>query len=202
MLHLMLVRHGETEWNKQRRYQGQLDIPLSTFGRQQAELLGERLIGKKIDALYTSDLSRTSETANIIAEMCGLQVLPEPRLREMNFGVLEGLTFEEGQAKYPEMIATWLDDYNQPPDGGEKLEDFTGRIHSLLDDLKRKHDGDILLLVTHGGFLGELLRQVFKLSLDGRWYFELENASLSEILIYEEHLSLKKLNDTCHLISL
>jgi broad specificity phosphatase PhoE len=115
MLHLMLVRHGESEWNAQRRYQGQSDVPLSALGRRQAELIAERLAGGKIDAVYASDLARAWETARPIAEKNGLKVISEPRLRELKFGVLEGLTFDEAQAHYPEMMAAWLNDFNRPP---------------------------------------------------------------------------------------
>jgi broad specificity phosphatase PhoE len=199
VLHLILVRHGETEWNVQRRYQGQTDVPLSAVGRRQAELLAEGIAGQKVNRIYSSDLERSMQTANAISEKTSLSVILESRLREMNFGVLEGLTFDEGQAKYPEMIAAWLEDYNQPPQGGEKLDEFTARIVSLLDDLKQNHNNEVVLLVAHGGSLGELLRLALGLSPEGRQYFEMENASLSEIILYEEHVSLRKLNDTCHL---
>ena len=99
MLRLILVRHGETEWNAQRRYQGHSDVPLSALGRRQAARAAERLAALKIDAVYTSDLGRALETAEIIAEQRGLEVCAEPRLRELNFGVFEGLTFDEAQAQ-------------------------------------------------------------------------------------------------------
>ena len=201
MLHLILIRHGETEWNALGRYQGQTDVPLSDAGMKQADLLAERLAGRKLDAIYASDLERAMGTANPIAEKASLSVIPEPRLREMNFGVLEGLTFNEGQAKYPEMIAAWLQDYNQPPQGGEKLIDLTARIVSFLDYLKNNHDSEVVLLVAHGGSLGELLRLALELPPQGRWYFEMGNASLSEVVLYDGHVSMKKLNDTCHLES-
>jgi len=202
MLHLILVRHGETEWNAQRRYQGQSDVPLSALGRRQAELVAARLAGQKIDAVYASDLKRAWETAQVIAVKTGLEVLSEPRLRELKFGVLEGLTFDEGQAKYPEMVAAWLEDFNRPPEGGEPIELFSARIVSLLDDLKGKHDKQIILLVGHGGSLSETLRVVLGLSREKRWYLEMENASLSEVSISEEYVSLKRLNDTFHLAAL
>jgi broad specificity phosphatase PhoE len=199
MLHLILVRHGETEWNEQRRYQGQSDVPLSRSGRWQAELVAVRLAGQKIDAVYASDLERAWETAEAIAEYNGLEVTPEPRLRELKFGVLEGLTFDEAQARYPEMIAAWLGDFSYPPEGGETIEGFNARILSLLEDLKQKHDEQVVLLVGHGGSLSEILRVVLGLSREKRWYLEMENASLSEVLIDEKYISLKRLNDTCHL---
>lgn len=202
MLHLMLVRHGETEWNVQRRYQGQTDVPLSEVGKQQAELIAERLVGQKIDAIYASDLSRAWETAQIIVEKSGLKIFPEPRLRELKFGVLEGLTFDEAEAQHPEMIAAWLKNFNNTPDSAETIRSFNRRVVSLLDDLKRKHDEQIVLLVGHGGSLSETLRVVLELSREKRWYLEMENASLSEVSISEDFVSLKRLNETCHLESL
>ena len=202
MVHLMLVRHGETEWNLQRRYQGQSDVPLSALGRRQAELIAERLGGQKIDAMYASDLERARETARIIAEESALKVSSEPRLRELKFGVLEGLTFDEAQTQYPDMITAWLKDFNQPPQGAETIDLVHARILSLLDDLKQKHDEQILLLVGHGGSLSEILRVVLHLSREKRWYLEMENASLSEVLIAEDYVSLKRLNDTGHLDTL
>lgn len=202
MLHLMLVRHGESEWNVQRRYQGQTDVPLSPLGKQQAKKIAERLAGEKIDAVYASDLGRAWETASAIAETCDLKVTPEPRLRELKFGVLEGLTFDEARERYPDMIAAWLDDFNRPPDGAETIDLFNTRCVSLLDDLKRKHDEQVVLLVAHGGSLSEILRVVLGLSREKRWYLEMGNASLTEVLVAEKYVALKRLNDTCHLSSL
>jgi broad specificity phosphatase PhoE len=202
MLHLILVRHGETEWNAQRRYQGQSDVSLSDLGKRQAKLIAGRLAGKEIDAIYVSDLKRAMETAQVIAEKSGLKVLPEPRLQELKFGVLEGLTFDEAQVQYPEMIAAWLEDFNRPPQGAETINLFNARVVSFLDDLKQKHDEQIVLLVAHGGSLSEILRVVLGLSREKRWYLEMENASLSEVLIAENYVSLKRLNDTCHLAAL
>jgi alpha-ribazole phosphatase len=202
MLHLMLVRHGETEWNVQRRYQGQSDVPLSKLGQRQAKHIAERLVDQKIDAIYASDLQRAWQTAQAIAKKNNLAVFSEPRLRELKFGVLEGLTFEEAENQYPEMIASWLQDFNNTPDGGEKIDEFNTRVVSLLDDLRKKHDEQSVLLVGHGGSLSEILRVVLGLSREKRWYLEMENASLSELLIAEDYVAFNRLNDTCHLAML
>lgn len=202
MLHLMLVRHGETEWNVQRRYQGQSDVPLSEIGNQQAESIAGRLAGQEIDAIYASDLKRAWQTAQVIAAQIGLDVISEPRLRELKFGILEGLTFEEAEEKYPEMITAWLDDFNNTPERAETIDMFNARIVSLLDDLKVKHDEQVVLLVGHGGSLSEILRAVLGLSLEKRWYIQMENASLSEVLIADDYVALNRLNDTCHLVVL
>lgn len=202
MLHLLLVRHGETEWNVRRRYQGQSDVPLSELGKQQAAHIAKRLAGQTIDAMYASDLKRAWETARIIANKCNLEVFSEPRLRELKFGILEGLTFEEAEEQYPEMIAAWLEDFNNTPEGAETIDLFNARILSLLDDLKGKHDEQVVLLVGHGGSLSETLRILLGLSREKRWYLEMENASLSEVSIAEDYVSLRRMNDTCHLVGL
>lgn len=202
MLHLMLVRHGVTEWNVQRRFQGQSDVPLSEFGKKQAELIAERLAGQTIHAVYASDLKRAWETASLIVKKNGLEILSEPRLRELKFGILEGLTFDEAEAQYPEMIAAWLDDFSNTPEGGETIDLFNARIVSLLEDLKQKHDEQVILLVGHGGSLSEILRVILGLSREKRWYLEMENASLSEVSIAEDYISLRRMNDTCHLADL
>ena len=202
MLHLMLVRHGETEWNVQRRYQGQSDVPLSDLGRRQAELVAERLVDEKIDAVYASDLKRAWETAQAIAEKNSLDVFSEPRLRELKFGILEGLTFDEAQERYPEMIEAWMEDFNNTPEGAETIDLFNARIVALLDELKSKHDEQVVLLVGHGGSLSEILRVVLELSPEKRWYLDMGNTSLSEVLIADDYVALNRLNDTCHLADL
>jgi len=200
MLHLILVRHGETEWNKQHRYQGQVDIPLSTLGKEQAALLAVRLAGRKIDVIYASDLKRAWGTATAIAEKKGLHILPEPRLREMNFGVLEGLTWDEAQNKYPDMVTAWLENYDHPPQGGETLDGFSSRVLSFHNDLRNKHSDETILLVAHGGSLSELLRLTMNLPSERRWAFAMDNASISELVLGDDgYPLLKKLNDTCHL---
>ena len=186
----------------QRRYQGQSDVPLSELGKRQAELIAERLAGTDIDAIYASNLERAWQTAQAIAKKNNLAVFSEPRLRELKFGVLEGLTFEEAENQYPEMIVSWLQDFNNTPDGGEKIDEFNTRVVSLLDDLRKKHDEQSVLLVGHGGSLSEILRVILGLSREKRWYLEMENASLSELLIAEDYVAFNRLNDTCHLAML
>lgn len=199
MLRLVLVRHGQTDWNVQRRYQGQTDIPLNDIGKQQAEKLAPRMGEWSFDAAYVSDLSRAWLTAEIITEGMGLELQPDKRLREMGFGIVEGMTFEEMQAKYPEMVANWLTDRNKPPEGGESQDEFTARVQSLIDDLNHKHDGQTVLLVAHGGPLCEMIRLVMDLPPDGRWYFKMENTSLTELVLYDNSPELRRLNDVAHL---
>ena len=113
--------------------------------------------------------------------------------------MLEGLTFDEAQTQYPEMITAWLKDFNQAPHGAETIDMLHTRLVSLLNELKHKHDEQTLLLVGHGGSLSGILHVALGPSGEKRWYFEMQHTSLSEILIAEEYVSIKSLNDTSHL---
>lgn len=199
MIRLLLVRHGETDWNVQRRYQGHTDIPLNDNGKQQARRLAGQLRDEHIDAVYASDLCRASETARLLCEPLGLTPQPEPRLREMNFGSIQGMTFDEAHEAHAEMIDAWLADPNNPPEGGEPLDAFVERLNSLLADVQHQHDDQTVLLVSHGGPLQEIIRIALNMPPEGRWAFKLGNTSLSELHLYDGDALLFRLNDTCHL---
>ena len=199
MIHLLLARHGETDWNAAARYQGQADPALNQAGRRQAYCLAARLARWKVDVIYGSDLQRARETATIIAKALHTEPVPEPRLRELSFGVIEGLTFAEAKAHYPAMMTAWLEDGQQPPLGGETMDAFARRLLSFFDDLKHRHEGQAVLLVTHGGPIRELLRLALGLAPQGHWYFAVDNGSLSELVLYGDQPLLRQLNDTSHL---
>ena len=198
MLHLILIRHGQTDWNAEQRYQGQTDIPLNNIGRQQAERLARRLTEKEVDKLYASDLSRAYETAEIVGQAIGIKPMADKRLRELGFGAIEGLTFSDAKTRYPEEMQAWLANHTPLPEA-ELPDAFCRRVQSLLDDLRRDHDGQTVMLVGHGGPLRELLRLAFGLPPEGRWYFGMDNVSLSELLVYDNSIRLLLMNDTCHL---
>src|SRR5947209_9607942 len=129
---LVLVRHGETEWNRDQRVQGHLDVALSERGIEQAQRLARWLTGEPIDALYSSDLQRARVTAEILAGG-RLPVRLEPRLREGRFGVFEGLTAAEITSAYPEEYRAWREDaVRHRPPGGETLEDLQLRCVAAL----------------------------------------------------------------------
>jgi len=198
MLRLLIVRHGETEWNAQRRYQGQSDVPLSDAGRAQARALVGRLARETLAAAYVSDLGRAVETAEILLAGRDVPLVKEARLREMNFGVLEGLTFKDAYARYPAEIDAWLKDYNTPPPGGEDLDSFAARVASLLDELQANHDEQVILLVAHGGPLSELARLALGMPHTRRWSFVMDNAGLSELQFNDGFPRVKFWNETCH----
>ena len=147
---IYLVRHGETEWNAEGRTQGQTDIPLSDKGKNQAQAVQSLLQSVAIDAVYSSDLSRTLETAQIIVEDRNLQVQTNKDLRERYFGKFEGLTLKEKELKYPEEFkdSTENDIYFEPP-GGESIEQTYNRIARPLSQYKEKHINESILIVGH-----------------------------------------------------
>ena len=109
----ILVRHGETEWNTSRKFGGHTDVPLNDTGRKQAKAAGEKLMGEHIDRVYCSDLSRAVDTAEAIMHYHDLKVEYDAKIREMNFGIWEGLTYDEIHEGYPEEAEKWVKDYTR-----------------------------------------------------------------------------------------
>jgi broad specificity phosphatase PhoE len=150
MTTLLLVRHGETDWNVERRVQGHSDTPLNDTGRLQALSLAASLEGEPIDAVYSSDLLRAHETARIVAERKGLPVTLLPELRERNFGSWEGLTDAEIFDRFPE--ATW-DSWGD----GETREEMARRVLDSVRRIADAHPDSGVLVVSHGGPLRAVL---------------------------------------------
>ncbi|HXF64996.1 MAG TPA: histidine phosphatase family protein [Caldilineaceae bacterium] len=180
---LILIRHGETVWNAQGRFQGQQDSPLTPKGVAQAQAIAAYLSNRRIDALYTSDLGRTLETARYIAGATGLPVVSEPALRERNLGILEGLTHAEAESSYPAEFARYLarePDFVLPQ--GESLLDLERRACEALAGLAERHRGERVAVVSHGGLLTAFIRCVLGVPVQLRTRFALRNASLSRAL--------------------
>ena len=148
MTTLHFIRHGETEWNVQRRIQGHPDVPLSERGREQARELAERLAGSSIGAIWSSDLCRALETARPLADRLGIELCVSDALRERNFGDDEGKVDEEVWPRHPP--EHWLDPDTAHP-SGESRRDVWNRVASFLDDLLRDPPAEEVALVTHGG---------------------------------------------------
>jgi alpha-ribazole phosphatase len=196
MTRLLLVRHGETDWNREGRYQGQTGTPLNEAGRAQTAQLAARLAGEALDAVYSSDLKRACETAQIIAAPRGLTVARMPQLREAAFGVLEGLTYDEAKAQYPQALDAWHANPDCPPPGGEALSQVAARVQTFLDGLTV---GQTALVVGHGGPLRVLLCLVMGLPAAQHWQFRLDTASFTTVNLYDAGAILSLLNDTSHL---
>jgi len=150
MVELLLARHGETDWNRESRFQGHADPPLNELGRQQAAELGKALADEELAAVYSSPLHRALETAEVVAAQHGLQAVPVDGLREVDVGSWQALTRGEVERRFPEQFRRWLD-YGRGWDDGETYEEMGERVLAALEALAARHDGELILAVTHGG---------------------------------------------------
>lgn len=151
MTQLCLVRHGQTDWNLEGRYQGQSDVPLNENGFAQAMQLAEQLKGETFAAIYSSDLLRARQTAQPVAKMLGMPVQIEPRLREINQGEWEGVLVEDIRARYAELWSQrTVDPASVRPPGGETVGEVAARVYAALDDIARLFPTERALIVSHG----------------------------------------------------
>jgi broad specificity phosphatase PhoE len=201
-MHLLLIRHGETDWNNEARVQGHSDTPLNATGLAQARQLAARLAAEDaFAAMYASPLSRARVTAEIVAARCGVTPLLDDRLKEQMLGEFEGLTDAEFEQRFPGALAAWrVDPIQNPIPGQETRADFQRRVQSFLDDLRARHtDGTRVAIVTHGGTIGMMLATLIGLNTGKRFPFWFDNASLSHADLSGGRVRLRLLNDTCHL---
>jgi probable phosphoglycerate mutase len=147
---LLLVRHGETDWNRDRRFQGHADQPLNEAGREQARALADELAGERIDVVYTSDLVRAHETAEIVAARLGVDVVARSELREIDVGDWEGLTWPEIEERHPEGARAWHE-HGHGWESGETYDQLGERIIAALQRIAADHPAQRVLVVGHGG---------------------------------------------------
>jgi len=203
MSRFVLIRHGESVWNSERRIQGSLDPELSPRGRRQTDLLVSHLetrMPHPVAAIYASPLRRAAQTAGQIAGALHLPVVHDPDLREMFLGTWEGKTVAEIQAAFPGRYEKWLEDPQAfPAPGGEELSAFERRVVGAIQRMQRSHPGEDLLVVSHGGVIKALL--CFALGLPVRHLFRLkqDNTAVNRIQLDEQTRRVLLLNDTCHL---
>jgi probable phosphoglycerate mutase len=180
MTQLILVRHGETLWNIERRMQGHRDSPLTDKGLLQARLAGRRLKDEAFSALYSSDLGRAHQTARCIADETGHSIIGDARLRERHFGAFEGLTAAEIAARYPEDYERFrLRDPDYAVPGGESAAAFSARCLACLEEIAQRHYGEPVVVVTHGLVLDALYRAATGLDHRAARPVPLLNASLN-----------------------
>jgi broad specificity phosphatase PhoE len=161
---VVCIRHGETDWNAAGRWQGRAPVPLNADGLAQAERLARYLAAAKthFDVLYSSDLLRARQTAQAVADALNLDLLLEPRLREVDLGDWQGLTRDEVQAWDPIHYAAFhADYYTVPPPNGESRNQLRERVRDAFDDITARHPDQIIALVSHGGTLGMLIESLF-----------------------------------------
>lgn len=200
MARLLLVRHGETELNSSLRYWGRTDVPLGDAGVRQAERLRDRLKSEKINFVYSSDMKRALVTARIIAGSHERDVIVCPELREIDFGQLEGLTFDEVNRLYPEVARLWTErnpELTYP--GGESVAELDKRVSDFRSRLAKHNDEETVLIVAHSGVLRTLACQLLNMEPKYRWQIRLDLASLTIVDTYPNWATLTLLNDVSHL---
>jgi alpha-ribazole phosphatase len=176
-----LVRHGETQWNRERRVMGQLDIPLNDIGREQVRRTAELLAKEEFSAIYCSDLSRAVETAQIIATPHKLDVITVPELREARYGLWEGLAWQEVLERFPEEYEMRrTDPENFRPSGGESRKELYERASQIFSRLVARHSKQKIVLVTHGGTIRAILRYVLGLG-PGNGHLAVDNCGITII---------------------
>lgn len=200
---LYLVRHGNTLWNTQKRYQGWTDIDLSEEGRVQAELVGERFKEIEVDRVISSPLKRAVDTAEPIARARGLEVELDEHFKEINFGEWEGMNAKELISKYGDGYMNFFrDPFKYPCPGEGTFADVSVRVSEGIDNIFDKNKGGQVAIVSHGGVLRLLI--IYLLKLPGEFYSKswLDNTSISIIDIYENgNIILLGLNDKSHLLN-
>ena len=197
------MRHGETVWNAEGRFQGQTDVALSPRGEQQAAALARVIESEAVDVLYSSDLQRAWHTALILAEALGLPLHKEARLREMAFGRWEGLTYTELQQRDTPWLAAWQADPSRTaPPGGETLLQIRERVNAALQTILATAQVPSVAVVAHSGSLRVLLCLALGFDVRSYWRFVLAPASLSELQVSAAGAVLTRLNDTHHLTEL
>ncbi len=184
---LILIRHGETDWNVEGRYQGQADPPLNARGLEQARKLAAELSEVGIEIIYSSPLRRAWQTAEVIARALGVPLHPEPRLMEIHQGDWEGRLRAEIAARYPDLFRRWLSEpWEVTPPGGEHLRDVQRRVYAAVDDILARHRGQTVALVTHRIPIALLKVRFQGLDRDAVRTLELPNTYWEEIHVPSE----------------
>ncbi len=203
MIDLWLVRHGETDWNRELRFQGHLDAPLNALGLRQAQRLGQHLAAHAPRPLLASDLLRTRQTAEPLAGQWQTPALPEALWREQAFGVVEGLTWQDIRERHPEIVAGWQrHDPDFAPPGGESRRQFHARVMQAVQALVqrcRDTGWTAPVVVSHGGVLDMIYRSASGQDLGGPRECPIPNAGLNHVRTDGERFEIVAWAQTAHL---
>ncbi|MCX5884433.1 MAG: histidine phosphatase family protein [Proteobacteria bacterium] len=200
---VILVRHGQTEWNRIERFRGRNDVPLNETGLAQAEMAGHRIAaGWKPTAIYSSPLSRAVKTADAIARHFDLSVKVHPGLVDINYGEWQGLTPDEARKRWPEMIDVWYETPHRARiPGGETLDELRARAMRTLDEIVASHQGHTVVLVGHTVINRIILLGVLGLGNERFWLLRQDTGAINVFEADGSVFTLVSLNDTCHLHS-
>lgn len=201
MTKLILIRHGQTAWNVQRRFRGRADIPLSETGLQQACATSQCIHSTWTPAaIYSSPMTRCIVTAKIIAEPFDVNVQPLDGLNDIDYGQWQGLAEDEVNARWPEEFELWSDaPHLARIPGGETLEKVRARARAALRDILRSHLTDTVIVVSHDSVNRVLLLQALELPLSHYWRLAQDTCGINELNFSNGRFSIRSLNETCHL---
>ncbi len=201
MTTLLLVRHGQTDWNVEERFRGRLDVPLNETGIRQALYTGLRIAARwKPATLYSSPLSRAVSTAEAIAEAASLKVEVLPALIDMDFGQWQGLSPDEVRVQWPDLLSAWHSSpHTVHMPGGESLDDVRQRCLTALGIIASRHHGQTVVAVAHTDFNRVMLLVVLGLGNDRLWHLRQDTCAINEIEMENNDFTLVTLNDTSHL---
>ncbi len=201
MTSIILVRHGQTEWNRIERFRGRADVPLNETGLAQAKATGKRIAAEWHPvAVYTSPLSRSVKTAEAIAGHYNLEVQPHPGLVDIDYGQWQGLSPEEARQRWPEEVDAW---YNRPHlariPGGETLDELRIRLMQTVNELTDRNPGETIVLVGHTVINRMILLGVLSLGNERFWRIKQDTCAINVFEVDGDEFTLVSLNDTCHL---
>lgn len=200
MTRVVLIRHGQTEWNNAGRYQGQSNTELSDAGCRQAEMLAENFPVKNVDCVYSSDLNRAFATAKAVAKCFNLEVIPEKAFRELDFGDWEGLTYEEINHKWPEEVA----DFFGAPEklkipNGETFSQAAQRSVKRLKEIIADNEGKTIVVAAHGAVIRSMLATLMHIPLHYIWSIRQDNTAVNVLRFDGDYVMVEAINSTAHL---
>jgi len=200
---ILLIRHGQTQWNREARFRGQTDIPLDETGLAQAQVTAEYVAARwPVTAVYASPLRRAMQTAEAIASARGLTVQPLEGLIDIHFGELQGMAFSEAQTRYPDLMrAWWKAPHTVRFPGGESLSVVRQRGTAVLREVADRHPGETVAMVAHTVVNQVLLCAVLDLELDHFWIVKQDTCAVN-LIEWDaewERYRLALMNDTSHL---
>ena len=196
---IILIRHGETEWNSQKRMQGHSNSDLSEVGRRQIQELGELMKNVSFDHIYSSDSLRTSQTAEAITQYSGHKIQFDQRIREKNLGVFEGLTSTEAKERHPEVYRLFKTaGANYVIDEGESTQQLLERALEFSEEIRLRHPQERVVMVTHGGVVRVLMKHALGLSIDAPTRFIIKNTGIFG-LIWNENWLVTQMGGVYHL---
>src|SRR5215468_67187 len=199
-LRVLLLRHAETAWNRERRYQGWTDTPLSAAGLQQAEAAARELKEHPFVAVYSSPLQRARETAALIASAHGLEVVTDPAFKELGFGEWEGLTLDEARGRDAVLYEGWAKTpHLVSPPGAETLDQVRERVRGGLERLRARHHDQVVCVVAHGIPVRILILEALGLGLDRIWSLHSAPTGISELEFRDDWTAVHRMNTLVHL---